>query len=117
MSSSTEPAVAASASPSAATSDPTTATSAFSRSVVISGIRCMLAYIVFPWLLPLFGLAAGVGSVVGLVVGVVAIGFNVASILRFRTYDVSWRWAVMTVNVAVIGLLVVLIGIDLAELI
>lgn len=117
MNSSTEPAVAASASPPAATSDPTTATSAFSRSVVISGIRCMLAYIVFPWLLPLFGLAAGVGSVVGLVVGVVAIGFNVASIRRFRTYDVSWRWAVMTVNVAVIGLLVVLIGIDLAELI
>ncbi len=116
MNSSTEPAVAASA-PATVTSDGATATSAFSRSVVISGIRCMLAYIVFPWLLPLFGLAAGVGSVVGLVVGVVAIGFNVASILRFRTYDVSWRWAVMAINVAVIALLVVLIGIDLAELI
>jgi hypothetical protein len=89
---------------------------AFSQSVVVSGIRCLLAYIVFPWLLPLLGLATGVGAAVGLAVGVIAIGFNVASIRRFQRSTVSWRWAVMAINVAVIVLLVVLIGMDLAEL-
>ena len=93
-----------------------TATRAFSRSVVVSGIRCLLAYIVFPWLLPLLGLAAGVGAVAGLVLGVVGIVFNVASIRRFRTSSVSWRWPVMAINVVVIGLLAVLIAVDVAAL-
>lgn len=109
---STEPLTTSAAAPPEAVS----ATSAFSRSVVISGIRCLLAYIVFPWLLPLFGMAAGVGAAVGLVVGVVAVGFNVASIRRFRHVQASWRWVVMAINVAVIGALLVLIGIDIAEL-
>jgi hypothetical protein len=109
----TTPAPAAPAAPAGAVP----AASAFSRSVVVSGVRCLLAYIVFPWLLPLFGLAAGVGAAVGLAVGVVAIGFNVASIRRFRRSTVSWRWLVIGINVAVIGLLVVLLALDLGQLV
>jgi hypothetical protein len=103
--------------PTMAQTPETTATSAFSRSVVISGIRCLLAYIVFPWLLPLFGVAAGVGAAVGLAVGVVAIGFNVASIRRFWTVRAQWRWAVIAINVVVIVLLLILIAVDVADLI
>jgi hypothetical protein len=109
---STEPATA----PIAPAAEVPSATRAFSRSVVVSGIRCLLAYIVFPWLLPLFGAAAGIGAGVGLAVGVVAIGFNVASIRRFWNSEVSWKWFVMAINVVVIVLLLVLISIDIAEL-
>jgi hypothetical protein len=97
-------------------SEATSATNAFSRSVVVSGVRCLLAYIVFPWLLPLFGFAADVGAAVGLVVGVVAIGFNAASIRGFWRSGIRWRWLVVSMNVAVIALLLVLISIDIAEL-
>ena len=93
------------------------AASAFSKSVVISGIRCLLTYIVFPWLLPLLGLAAGVGPVIGIAVGTVAIGFNVASIRRFWASTHRWRVPVIAINVAVIALLTVLIVLDVADLI
>lgn len=91
-------------------------TKAFSWSVVISGIRCLIGYIVFPWLLPLLGVAKGVGPYVGVAIGVVAIGFNIASIRRFQLSRHRWRWVITALNVTVICLLVVLIARDLAEI-
>lgn len=93
------------------------ATRAFSVSILISGIRCVLTYIIFPWVLPLLGFAGGVGPAVGLVVGTVAIGFNIASIRRFWVSDHRWKWPITVLNGSVIVLLLVLLGQDLAELI
>lgn len=90
---------------------------AFSMSVVISGIRCALTYVIFPWVLPLLGIAGGVGPAIGLIVGVVAIGFNVASIRRFWAADHKWKWAITALNTGVIILLVVLISLDIANLV
>lgn len=88
----------------------------FSRSVVISGIRCTLAYVIFPWILPLFGVAASVGPWVGLVIGTVAIGFNVASIRRFWASKHRWRWYISALNLSVIVLLLILLVEDLQEI-
>ncbi len=97
--------------------DPNAAvTKAFSTSVMVSAVRCLLTYILFPWVLPLLGVAKGVGPVVGLTVGVVAIGFNVASIRRFMRSGHRYRYWISSLNVIVIGLLVVLIVRDLSEL-
>lgn len=92
------------------------ATRAFSTSIAISGIRCLLAYIVFPWVLPALGVAGGVGPGIGLAVGVVAIGFNVASIRRFHASDHRWKWPISALNGAVIVLLSILAVIDLGDL-
>lgn len=92
------------------------ATRVFSRSVLISAVRCTLTYVVFPWILPVVGVTASVGPWVGLVIGVVAIASNVASIRRFWVSDHRWKWQVSTLNVAVIGLLSVLMAQDIAEL-
>jgi hypothetical protein len=91
-------------------------TRAFSTSMVVSGIRCLLAYIVFPWILPLLGVAGGVGPAVGLAVGVVAIGFNIASIRRFMRTGHRYRYWIATINVIVIAMLTVLIVRDVADL-
>ncbi len=97
--------------------DPNAAvTKAFSTSVMVSAVRCLLTYILFPWVLPLLGVARGVGPVVGLTVGVVAIGFNVVSIRRFMRSGHRYRYWISALNVMVIGLLVVLIVRDLSEL-
>jgi hypothetical protein len=90
---------------------------AFSLSVLISGIRCSLTYVIFPWILPLLGIAGGVGPAIGLIVGTVAIGFNIASIRRFWVADHRWKWAITVLNSGVIVLLVVLIALDFANLI
>ncbi|MEL7208255.1 MAG: hypothetical protein AAGK32_08515 [Actinomycetota bacterium] len=97
--------------------DDAEATGVFSRSVVISGIRCVLAYVVFPWLLPLLGVAGGVGPAIGLVVGAVAIGFNIASIHRFHSSDHRWKWPITALNVSVIILLSILAVQDVAALV
>lgn len=111
---STEPVGAVSAPAAATTEDP--AARVFSTSVVISGVRCLLAYIVFPWLLPALGAARGTGPGVGLVVGAVAIGFNVASIRRFWASEHRWKWHITVLNCAVIVLLVVLAVQDVSDL-
>ena len=92
-------------------------TKAFSTSVMVSAVRCLLTYILFPWVLPLLGWASGVGPVIGLAVGVVAIGFNVASIRRFMASGHRYRYWISALNVAVIGLLVVLVARDIGALI
>jgi hypothetical protein len=93
------------------------ATRTFSTSVLVSAVRCTLAYVVFPWLLPAFGLASGVGPAVGLVIGPVAIAFNVASIRRFHASDHRWKWHITALNVTVIVLLTVLLVLDVRALV
>ncbi len=88
----------------------------FSQSMMVSGVRCMLAYGVFPFLLPLLGFADSVGPALGVVIGVVAIVFNGLSIRRFWRASHRLKWYVITVNCAVIMLLCYLTIGDLAAL-
>ena len=92
------------------------ASKTFSTSMVISGIRCTLTYVVFPWLLPLVGVAGGITAGLGLPIGLVAIFFNVLSIRRFWKSDHNLKWVVATVNVGVIILLTILVAMDISEL-
>jgi len=84
----------------------------FSKSVVISGIRCVLTYVIFPFVAPLIGVTASVGAFVGVIIGVVAIVFNVLSIRRFFASDHRYKWWASAMNVAVIVLLVILFFVD-----
>ena len=84
--------------------------------MVISGIRCVLTYLVFPLLLPVLGVTGGVGPGVGLAIGTVAVGFNIWSILRFWRTDHRFKWIVIPINVGVIVLLLILVGFDIADL-
>ncbi len=88
----------------------------FSLSIVISGTRCLLTYILFPWVLPVLGIAGGVGPAVGLTVGLVAILFNILSIRRWRASNHPWRVPLMVLNSCVIVFLVVLVAIDTTAL-
>lgn len=88
--------------------DDTTLYRSFNRSVVISGIRCILTYLILPYLAPALGLAGDVGPGLGLAISAVAIAANVFTIRRFWLAQHRWRWLVTGVSSAVIVLLVVL---------
>lgn len=92
------------------------ATRAFNRSMVISGTRCMLTYVVFPWILPLLGITAGVGPAIGIPIGVFALGCDVFTIRRFWTYDHKWKWPVTVICSGVIALLLYMLVEDFVDL-
>ena len=80
------------------------ARSAFSRSILVSATRCLLTYVVLPFLGPVFHATAGVGPVLGLAIGSAALASNVASMRRFWAADHRWRWAYTAVAVGVMVL-------------
>ena len=86
-------------------------------SMLISGIRCVLFYVVLPFVTPLLGLAPGVGPTLGISIGAVAITANVVSMRRFWRVRHRWRRPITVLHVAVIIFLLVLIGLDIAQLV
>lgn len=89
----------------------------FNRSVVISGLRCVLTYLLLPYVMPLIGLSGSVGPALGIALGAVAIAANIFTIRRFWRARHRWRWLVTAVSSAVIALLLVLAVRDLVALI
>ena len=86
------------------------------KSLLISMARCLLTYIVLPFAIPVMGIAAGVTPVVGIVVGLVAIAANGASVRRFWRAEHRYRWYYLALASVIVVALVWLILADLAEL-
>ena len=89
---------------------------AFSLSMLVSGIRCVLAYVVLPFFTPLLGIAPGVGPALGIAIATAAIAANVFSLRRFWRIQHRWRRPITVLHISVIGFLLVLIAVDIAEL-
>ena len=100
----------------ATTDDVQSAERAFSRSVLISGVRCSLTYVLIPFVFPLVGFGAGVGPLIGIPVGIVAIVANFVSIRRFHQADHRWKLPMIAINAGIIVLLVILVAVDLTHL-
>lgn len=92
------------------------ARSAFQKSIVISAARCILMYVFFPFVLPLIGVAKGVGPVIGLVIGALAIVSIVFSVRRFWRANHSKRWHYTIFGLVIIGFLIVLAVKDLSSI-
>lgn len=92
---------------------------AFSFAMVLSGLRCILSYLVFPILLPALGLGitASVGAVIGIPVGVLALFFDIRGIRRFWVANYRYKWQMTVVYLAVIGLVSYLVIQDFVRLI
>jgi hypothetical protein len=89
---------------------------AFQTSMMVATVRCLLMYLVFPFVLPALGIAKGVGPAVGLVVNAVAMVCIVLSMRRFFRADHPKRWWYAGLGGAVLVLLAVLAVIDFVDL-
>jgi hypothetical protein len=65
---------------------------AFQTSVLVAAVRCLLTYIVLPFVLPVIGLAAGVTPIVGAIIGAIAVVCIISSMRRFWRADHRARW-------------------------
>ena len=86
------------------------------KSLLISMARCLLTYVVLPFVVPIIGIAGDIAPAIGVVLGVVAIVANVASIRRFWRADHRYRWAYTALASVIIIAMVWLIVIDLTDL-
>lgn len=86
------------------------------RSLLISMVRCLLTYIILPFVAPLLGVGLGVAPYIGIPVGVVAIVANVASVRRFWRADHRYRWHYTALASVIVALLTWLIVADVVDL-
>jgi hypothetical protein len=93
------------------------ARNAFSASVGVSAVRCLLTYIVLPLLKPVIDLSGGVGPVVGLLIGAVSTTAIIVSMRRFWAADHRLRWGYTAIGAAILAFLAVQAVIDLAALV
>jgi hypothetical protein len=90
---------------------------AFQTSLLVATVRCLLMYIIFPFVLPAVGLASDVGPAIGLAISAAAIVCIVMSMRRFWRADHPLRWWYGALGGTVLCLLVVLIVVDVSTLV
>jgi hypothetical protein len=90
---------------------------AFQTSLAVATVRCLLMYIVFPFVLPVIGIAKGVGPWIGLAISALAIVCIVMSIRRFWRADHSKRWHYTVFGGVVMCFLLALVVQDLSDII
>jgi hypothetical protein len=84
--------------------------------MALSGLRCLLSYVVLPFVLPLAGVATGAAPAIGVPIALLALVFDVRGIRRFWLADNSHRWAMTALYLAVMVLVTVLLVGDLVSL-
>ena len=89
---------------------------AFSLSLLVSAVRCILAYVILPFVTPFIGLASGVGPVLGIGIALIALAANAISLRRFWRLRHPWLKPVAVLHFSVMALLVVLISMDISKL-
>jgi hypothetical protein len=88
----------------------------FNVSIALSGLRCLLGYVILPVVTPVFGAAARVGPVVGIPIAVVALVFDVIAVRRFWVASHRWRWGISAIYVVVMAMVLALLIGDAAHL-
>ena len=98
--------------------EPTTNTGegAFSFALLFSGVRCILMYVILPFVLPLVGIAGNFGVAIDIVINVVAIGAIIYSLRRFWTINYKRKWQYLPVAIVAFVLLIAFITLDVSTL-
>ena len=89
---------------------------AFGKSILISGARCLLTYVLLPLLGPVVGISGAAGPMLGIVLGLVSMAAIVLATRRFFAADHRWRWAYATVGGVIFVGMIVSVTFDVARL-
>ena len=89
---------------------------AFSFALLFSGVRCIIMYVVLPFILPIIGIAGNFGLAIDIVINLVAIGAIFYSLRRFWQVDYKRKWQYLPVAVVALFLLIAFIVLDVVTL-
>lgn len=85
---------------------------AFSLALVFSGVRCILQYVVLPFILPLVGIAGDFAIHISIGINVAAIFAIFYSLRRFWAVGYQHRWRYLPIALVALTLLVVFLAMD-----
>ena len=88
----------------------------FNVSMALSGLRCLLSYVLLPVVTPALGAAASVGPAIGVPIAVVALVFDVKAVRRFWVANHRWRWGISAVYLVVMAMVLGLLVSDAVHL-
>lgn len=88
----------------------------FNVSMALSGLRCLLGYVVLPIVTPALGAATRVGPAIGVPISVVALIFDVKAVRRFWVANHRWRWGISAIYVVVMAMVIGLLVSDAIHL-
>lgn len=92
------------------------AQSAFSKSIFISGTRCVITYLLLPLLGPVVGLSGAWGPWIGILLGLVSMTAIWFATRRFFAADHRYRWGYFIVGGAIFVGMIVSIGFDISRI-
>jgi hypothetical protein len=90
---------------------------AFEVSIYISAARCLLTYIVLPFIFPIIGVSTRATPWVGIPVSLIAVAADYMSIRRFWRADHRFRWHYTALAGAIICAMLVLLAIDVTHIV
>lgn len=90
---------------------------AFSFALLFSGVRCIIMYVILPFVLPLIGLAGAFGIYFDIVINIIAIGAIIYSLRRFWITDYVRKWQYLPVALVAFVVLTAFILLDLSTLV
>ena len=92
------------------------AENALTISLLFSGVRCVLQYVLLPFLLPIIGVAADATVPILLLINLIAIVSIFLSLRRFWTIGYKHRWSYLLVALAALTLLIAFTAYDIVQL-
>ncbi|SJM52977.1 hypothetical protein [Gulosibacter sp. 10] len=88
----------------------------FQISMVVSGVRCLITYLLVPILVPVLGFAGVLAAPIGILLCVVAAVNGVISVRRFWTSDHRAKWMYTWFIAVVFVVLAIALATDIARL-
>lgn len=84
--------------------------------LIVSGVRCLITYVLVPVLVPLLGLVESVGTPISIALSIVGLVAAVSGLRRFWMADHRLRWAYTAFIAVVVVLLVFGLWSDVASI-
>ena len=98
------------------TADESDAQRAFKFSLIFTGVRCVLQYIVLPFILPVIGIAADTALPLLLLINIFAIVSMLFSVRRFWQINYQYKWQYLLMALVILAALTGFIGLDISRL-
>lgn len=86
-------------------------------SMIISGIRCLITYLLIPIAVPIIGLSRTVSAPIGLLLSAIAVVTGLVSLRKFWRSDNRYRWMYTAFILVVFIVVAITVAVDISEIV